>query len=270
MLDGFDELPRGTKVLAATQIGALVGTAPLLIFSDANAVPVLSRIAGMSVLTLTQPEPQEVRSYLRAVAGAASTDGSRAETNRLADRLESQPDGALSRSLSAPLTISRVAAALAAGQCSVEHLDRAARSGGEDAVRSMVVGAHADHAFADEDRCGILRRRRARSWTRFLASELKAREAAEIVWWRLADAVPVSLLAGAAAASAAPAYWLALSMPVGLTRGMVIGSVFGILSGMLRGVTALARAAATVFAVVLAFNLLGDSLRDALDPKSGK
>jgi peptide/nickel transport system permease protein len=26
----------------------------------------------------------------------------------------------------------------------------------------------------------------------------------------------------------------------------------------------------TVFAVVLAFNLLGDSLRDALDPKSGK
>jgi hypothetical protein len=69
------------------------------------------------------------------------------------------------------------------------------------------------------------------------------------------------MLAGVAAASAAPMYWLALSMPVGLTRGMAIGGMFGVLTGVLqrtiaggagRRVQLLTRPAVTVFLVVSA------------------
>lgn len=247
LLDGFDELPRGTSRLAVAQIERFVPSgAPLVIFTRPSHARALARLPRMRTIAIDAVDGARAAAYLDALAAEHGTvDG-------LRELLAEVRGGALARAFSTPRNLRAAWLGLREGGVTVAGIRAAGRSGDPAAMSRYLVGRQVARVFGPESPYPMLRKPRAGAWMGFMSRQALAADSRSLPWWHLAETVPRPLLPLAAAASAGPAYLMALSMPVGLTRGAAIGCAVGIAASLMGARPVAARVCLAVFAAVAA------------------
>ena len=253
VLDGFDEMPVDVRARAAAEIAAFVrDTESLILFSRAGDPDDVRRRIGVlagkvEVATVNRPDVAQQQAYLRHRAQVLAEDGSAPDEVRdhgperiraFAAALEQDP--ALRIAVSSPMMLDLAARVIGRATVTIAELAELAGNETENATRSRVLAAHVDWALQTpagwKRRPGmrVLGHKRSAQWLTYLARVMVSKDTHQLDWWRSTGDVSSVLLGVGAALSVLPSYYLALQMPVGLTRGLAIGCVIGVGAAFLR------------------------------------
>jgi hypothetical protein len=227
ILDGLDEIRAAERAEAVRQLAEYFGAGePFVLLS--RHVPGLSDefLGSEQRLILPVPAASAAR-YFECLETAQGVPA-----GQLAQALRGSRAGRLGSLLRRPLYLDMVRSLLASRQVSQAQLVDATAGDGAPAPQDTLIGWSLGHQLLSVHRGGARKMR----YLAFMARQMTRCETNAMPWWRLADAVPASvMIASAAILAALPSYLLALRMPVGLTRGLAIGVVSGIAFGTLRG-----------------------------------
>lgn len=191
IIDGLDELPTPQRSQALTQINAAGSDTPLVVTSRPDeylaAVTTAGRpVSRAKVVELLPLRVAEVKAYLSeaTAAGAAGRWGP------AFDLLDAEPDGPLSRALSAPLMIWLARTVYDSSDSDPAELADQRRLPDQAAIEQhlldrlvpAVYARRAQHPRRNGFRCTP---QQAQRWLSFLAAQLRKERSAEIAWWRL-------------------------------------------------------------------------------------
>ena len=295
VLDGWDEMPSVVREQAATGIrDFLRDTDSIIIFSRATtadeAKERIGALAGrLEIIPVNRPAMVQRQAYLRHRAGLGAGERvpwDKAAVEGLAVALQERPE--LAEVLSTPMLLDLAARGVGLGNVTIDDLMETAGNNQENATRKVLLRAHVNWALKDFPGPNkVLTNARSTMWLTHLVhvmtqpgrdqvigrpaetntSQIPDRErrqpSYQLSWWRTVSRAPRTVLAVAAALSLLPAYWLALQMPVGLTRGLAIGCGVGVGAAFLRDRPIVWSAAPLVWLVIAGEVLLvGTLLRD--------
>jgi hypothetical protein len=227
VLDGLDEIPASERAEAVRQlVGYFDCGAPFVLLS--RHVPDLQ--GGFPDNAKRQISPVAAETAARYFDYLETSHGVPAA--QVAAILRRAAAGSLGPLLKRPLYLDLVRSLLQERSITQAQLVNAASADGAQAPEDTLIGWSLRYRLLSVRSGGA---RKARYLT-YLAQQMTRSETNVLPWWRLADGVSANvMIASVAILAAAPAYLLALRMPVGLTRGLAIGIVSGIAFGTLRG-----------------------------------
>jgi hypothetical protein len=242
ILDGWDEMRSAAKARAAADLARFIrGNWHLIILSRAETSGEVANRLGalhgeMDIVDVKLPDLAQRQAYLRhrAAVGRGQNDvWHTASIMRLADDMNVVT--ALHEVLATPMMLDLAARAIGVGETTVEALKQMALRGTK-ATRAWLLRLHVQWATSPTRRSPqrLLSNPRSKMWLTYLARIMVETKTHQLSWWRTAGRPPERPFAAAAAMSVLPAYWLALQMPVGLTRGLAIGCGVGVGAAFLR------------------------------------
>lgn len=235
ILDGLDEIDEKFRRSAIKQINSVIPSdAPLILFStkgrsqSSESRRTRPRLRNSQQVVIADPTPMEVAAYLKELAKPNPSIW-----EPVTSVLEASPDGTLAKALSSPLYVALAWQVCSSGALEPQELaEEARRQTSQNLQDILLLDKSINEALVPP---GVLGRKRARYWLEFMAYEMSRRNMTTLAWWRTYRAVPYSARIGVLGTVAAPAYWLALLMPLGLTRGFAIGTMTGVMIGLTRG-----------------------------------
>jgi hypothetical protein len=223
VLDGLDEIRGGHRVDALRTICAyLPDDVPLVVFS--RDVPWAEKErCDLAKITIGPASPSAATAYLRSCGVALPPE--------LEAGLRSG-DFAAHRGFLRVLSVPLYLDFLADDQSSSRSLSLAELvTATESRVRRALAWAWLSRVT---DGLGYPPGRALR-WLTAIAQAMVRQSTSMVAWWRVVDAVPAAAPPAAVALLSAPAYWIAVRMPVGLTRGLAIGLLAAMVFGLGRG-----------------------------------
>jgi hypothetical protein len=253
ILDGLDELGDVELERAITQINDTIpADRPLIVLTRPTPCTSLGGLVGhdpAGTFTLGAPDVQAVDRYLRFLVREDKALGVWEEAAREVRQDQLSQVAAVLRS---PLLLD-MALQTYRSKAEVRAFLATIRDSGSARARQLLFDAYLRQLF----RASGQRPEESLRRLGFIARKMTELGTRSISWWRISDAVPGWVLAVAATISLAPAYWLALLMPPGLTRGLAVGSFTGILIGMTRGRQVGSGACASWLAALLIVGTIG-------------
>lgn len=243
VLDGFDELPPAFQQDALGQInGFFMPTDPLVVLTrqmNAGLDETLA-VPGAMHIGVDDHEPARIGEYLKSLPDKDAV------VHQLADRVLTDEHDPIAKILARPLYLELTVDALLDGRLTLPQLDAVIAAGGVHAGEQYLLSLKIDDTLAQPDVPGGPR---AGLWLTYMARQMSRNDVGAFAWYHTVGLAPAPILAVAAALTMIPAYKIALTMPVGLTRGLAIGLFAGTCIGLMRGVRSGPIAAASAFLV---------------------
>ncbi|GAA1325533.1 NACHT domain-containing protein [Pseudonocardia xinjiangensis] len=233
VLDSLDEIADGSDVTGALQrIEEFFPERQRLCILARDHIYERVRLRNTAKLRLCRSTRDDVRRYLGALSARDQADGGLDALRAAIRSGRAAHRSAIVRVLRTPLYLRSAYNAIIDENVTAHELLDTAEQGGERGLKERLLAAEVDRAFT---RAPILQKPRALYWLMYMARDMERRNYVSYAWWRVGDAIPRAALAAMAASLIAPAYLLAIVMPVGLTRGLAIGAGTGAILGILRG-----------------------------------
>ena len=231
ILDGLDGLGEANLARAIAQINETIPSdRPLVVLSRPPQARVLDALVdgdSRSIFCLRPPGTRAIQQYLRFVA---RTKRALAGWRIVADEIKTEHPCALSELLRSPLFLD-MALRTYRSPSQIQAFVHSVRNKPVALAEATLIDAYLQDQFVEAANGPPHRSAR---WLEYIAHRVGEFDVDSIAWWRVADAVPDRVLVAAITLCLAPAYWLALLMPPGLTRGLAIGTFTGILIGVTR------------------------------------